>query len=133
MFDSQQIGMQGLSAKGFERGSGRGREVIRLGLEPGSVDVVAEQGVADRGKVDADLMGAASLQPAGQEARDWLAVGATIPLKGFPVRDRLAAALADRHLVAGAGVAVDRLVDGATRPLGGAPDERQITAPQRPG
>jgi len=30
----------------------------RLGLESGSVDVVAEQRLADGGQVDADLMGA---------------------------------------------------------------------------
>src|SRR5262245_55813782 len=38
-----------------------------------------------------------------------------------------------RHLVAGAGVAVDWLVDGAARPVRCPPDEREVAPPQRPG
>src|SRR3982074_1259216 len=109
--------MQGLSAKSFERGFGLGREVSRLGLEAGSVGVVAEQRMADRGEMDANLVGSAGFQPAGQKARDRLAIGALIPFKDFPMGDRLPATLAHGHLVTGARVAVDRLVDGAARPV----------------
>ena len=84
--------------------------------------------MADRGEMDADLVGAAGLQPAGREARDRLAVGAEVAFEHLPMGDRLAAALAHRHLVARARVAVDRLVDGAARPVRHAPDEGQIAA-----
>ena len=47
--------------------------------------------------------------------------------------DGLAAALPDRHLVPGMGVAVDRLLDGAARPVGRAPDEGEVAAPERSG
>src|SRR5262245_51952358 len=104
MFDIEEIGMQGLSAKGLEGGSGGGREVIRLGLEARPVDVVAEQGMANRGQVDPNLMGAAGLQPAGQKAGDGLAISAGVPFEDLPMGDRLATALADRHFVAGARV-----------------------------
>ena len=50
--------MQGLSAKGGERGSGVVAELSSLGLEAAAVDVVAEQRMPDRGEVDADLVGA---------------------------------------------------------------------------
>ncbi len=70
--------MKGLSAKGLERGTRLGAEAIRLGLESPSVNRVSHQWMADRGKVHPDLMGAAGLQPAGQEARHRLAVGTTV-------------------------------------------------------
>ena len=38
--------MQCLSAKGFERVPGRCAELIRFGLETGSVDIVAEERMA---------------------------------------------------------------------------------------
>src|SRR5262249_61006470 len=60
--------MQGLSAKGVERGSGVLAELRSLGLEAAAVDVVTEQGVPDRGEVNADLVGAPGLEPAGDEA-----------------------------------------------------------------
>src|SRR5258707_272794 len=45
----------------------------------------------------------------------------------------LAAALAHRHLVAGTRAAVDRLVDGAARPVGRTPDECHVGPAQGSG
>src|SRR5258708_4855337 len=133
MFDAEQIGMQGLSAKGLEGRSGLGGEAGGLGLEASAIDVVAEERMADRGKMDADLMGAPGLQPAGQQAGDRRAIGAKVALQQLPMGHGLAAAIAYRHLVAGARVTVERLVDGAARPVGRAPDEPQETAGQGTG
>src|SRR5262249_39404392 len=132
MLDTQYIGMQSLSAKGRERGSGVVGELASLGLEASPIDVVAEEGMSDRGEVDAGLVVAPGLEPAADQARDGRAVVAAVALEHLPTGDRRAPARAHRHLVAGAGVAADRLVDGAARPLRRAPDERQIAAAQRP-
>src|SRR6266568_8296947 len=103
--------MQGLSAKGVERGSGVVSELIRLGLEATAIDVVAEQGMPDRGEVDADLVGAPGLEPAGDEARHRRAIAAAVAFEHLPMGDRRAPARAHRHFVAGAGMAADRLVN----------------------
>src|SRR5262249_21936166 len=116
MLDTEQIGMQSLSAKGFERGFGVVGELIRLGLEAAAIDVVAEQGVPDRGEVDADLVGAPGLEPAGDQARHRRAVAAAVAFEPLPMGDRRAPAGAHRHLVADARVAADRLVAWAPRP-----------------
>ena len=62
--------MQGLSAKVFQRFARRYPEVGSLGLEAGAVDVVAEQRMADGGKMDPDLVGAAGFQPAFDQGGD---------------------------------------------------------------
>src|SRR5262245_32738338 len=131
MFDTEKIGMQSLSAKGGERGSGLVAELTSLGLEAAPIDVVAEQRMPDRGEVDADLMRAPGLESAGDEARHRRAVAAAIAFEHLPMGDRRAPAGAHRHLVAHARMAADRLVDGAARPLGHAPHEPQIAAAQR--
>src|SRR5882672_8649666 len=118
--------MQGLSAKGLEGESGVRPKVGRLGLEARPVDLVTQERVTDRGEVNTDLMGAPGLEPAGQQAGHRRAVGSLISLDELPMRYRLAAAFTHRHLVAGTGAAVDRLVDGAARPVGRTPDECHI-------
>src|SRR5229473_3529563 len=120
--------MQGLSAKGFQRGAGSGRELSSLGLETRAVNVVAEQRMADGGEVDADLVRAARLQPAGEQARDRLPLAAAIAFEHLPMRDRCATALAHGHPFARVRMAPDRLVDGAAGALRRAPDESQIAA-----
>src|SRR5262249_8389376 len=117
--------MQGLSAKGGERGSGVVAELSSLGLEAAAIDVVAEQGVPDRGERAAVLWGAPGPERAGDEARPRRAVAAGVPLEPLPMGGRRPPAGAHRHLVADARVAADRLVDGAARPLRHAPDECQ--------
>src|SRR5689334_1130466 len=100
--------MEGLSAKGREGVARSRREVRRLGLEAGGVDLIAEQGMADMGQMDPDLVGAAGLQLAGEEARDRPRRPARmagrqpagVALQHLPMGDRLAAALAYRLLVA---------------------------------
>ena len=64
------------------------RQQRRLGLEAGPVDVVAEQRMADMGEMHPDLVGAAGLQPAGEQARDRLAVGSGVDFQPLPVGDR---------------------------------------------
>ena len=92
--------MQGLSSK-TPQGRLRLRgQMADLGLEAGAVGGVSEQGVADMGHVDADLVRPPGLQPAFDQARDRLAVLAVEGLQHLPVGDGLAAAFADRDLVA---------------------------------
>src|SRR6516162_3560 len=112
--------MQSLSAKGLERGSGVVAELIRFGFEAAAIDGVAEERMPDRGEVDADLMRAPGLEPAGDEARHRRAVAAAVAFEHLPMGDRRASAGAHRHLVAHAGMAADRLVDGP-RGRSGAP------------
>src|SRR5260370_31210796 len=121
--------MQSLSAKGRERGSGVVGELASLGLEAAAIDGVAEEGMPDRGEVDADLMGAPGLEPAGDEARHRRAIAAAVAFEHLPMGDRRASAGAHRHFVARAGMAADRLVDGAGPALRHAPTERPIAAP----
>src|SRR6266481_6751285 len=115
--------MQSLSAKGRERGSGVVGELAGLVLEAAAIDGVAEERMPDRGEVDADLMGAPGLEPAGDEARHRRAIAAAVAFEHLPMGDRRAPARAHRHLVADAGMAGDRLVDGAARTLRHAPHE----------
>src|SRR6516165_4307382 len=124
--------MQSLSAKGRERGSGVVAELASLGFEAAAIDGIAEERMSDRGEVDADLMRAPGLKPAGDEARHRRAIAAAIAFEDLPMGDRRAPACAHRHLVAHARMAADWLVDGAARPLRHAPDECQVAAAQRP-
>src|SRR5688572_20443208 len=120
--------MQGLSSKGLDRFGGFWAQSGDFRAESRPVDRIADQGVAGMGQVDPDLVGAAGLQPAGQQARYRLAVGAYEALQHLPMGDSLPAALPDRHLVPGMGVAVDRLLDGAPGPVGRPPDEGEVAA-----
>ena len=92
VLEAQYMGVQGLSAKGLRAlaraFSGKQR---RLGLEARAVGVVAEQRMADMGQMHPDLVGAAGLQPAGEQARDRLSVGSGVGFQQLPVGDRLAA------------------------------------------
>src|SRR5205807_7327451 len=121
-----------LSAKDRERGSGVVGELAGLGLEAAAIDGVAEERMPDRGEVDADLMGAPGLEPAGDEARHRRAIAAAVAFEHLPMGDRRAPARAHRHFVAGAGMAADRLVDGSARTLRHAPHERPVAGAPRP-
>src|SRR5437667_5757441 len=101
--------MKCLSAKGFERRFCLLAQLIRFRLEPAAVDLVPQEGVPDRGEVDADLVRAPALEPAGKQARDRRAVAAAIALEHLPMRDGSAASGAHRHLLARVRVAADRL------------------------
>src|SRR5947209_17378807 len=107
--------MQSLSAKGRERGSGVVGELASLGLEAAAIDRVAEEGMPDRGEVDADLMRAPGFEPTGDQARHRRAIAAAVAFEHLPMGDRSPPAGAHRHFVAGAGMASERLVDGADR------------------
>ena len=78
--------MQGLSAKVPQRLLRRRAEQRRLGQEAGAIDLVAEQRVADRGEMDADLVGTPGFEPAFEQARDRAA--ATLPRARAPSRQR---------------------------------------------
>src|SRR5262249_49424546 len=91
---------------------------------------ITEQGVADMGEVDADLVGAAGFELAGEQARDWPAVQPFITLDRLAMVDCFAAAGAHRHLLAGFGMTGDWGIDRAFRAVWGTPDEREVSAPQ---
>ncbi len=59
--------MKGLSAKGREGGLGPLRQKRRLGAQPGPIDRIAKERMADRGQMDPNLVSPAGFQPAGQE------------------------------------------------------------------
>jgi len=77
--------MQSLSAKGRERGSGVVAELASLGFEAAAIDGVAEERMPDRGEVDADLMRAPGLEPAGEETRHRRAVAAAVAFEQLPI------------------------------------------------
>ena len=54
--------MQSLSAKALQGGAGLGRQPGGLGAEPGPIDRVAQQRVADMGQMHPDLVGAAGIE-----------------------------------------------------------------------
>src|ERR1035437_1367703 len=120
--------MQGLPSKTFQGGAGGGGKQAGLGLEAGAVAGVAQDRMADMGQMHSNLVGAAGLQGARQQAGDRLAVGAYIALERLPMGYRLASARAHRALVAGLRMAVERSVDGAFRAGGRAPDQGEIAA-----
>ena len=83
VLQDQQISMEGLPAKSRQRRLALRAELARLGFETGAINVVAEQRMAEMGEVDADLMGAAGLELAGQQRGDWFAVPAGEALEGL--------------------------------------------------
>ena len=64
------MGVKGLSAKGREGSLGPLRQKRRLGAEPGPIDWIAKQRMADRGQMDPNLVSPAGFQPASQETGD---------------------------------------------------------------
>src|SRR5947207_2051756 len=104
MFDRQDIGMEGLSAKGLERRLGFQRQKRALGAKTRSIDLVAQQGMPDRGQMQPNLVGTAGFEAAEEEtghrrSRTRLAarvrsmsVRHAVAFEHFPVRDRLAPA-----------------------------------------
>src|SRR5215213_10942392 len=125
------MGMQRLSAKGRKGLACFGIQQGGLGLEAGSVGVVAQQRVADVGEMDADLVGAAGLQPAGQQTRDRLAIDAEVFFQHFPMGYRLAAARPHSLFVPRYGMAVERCINGAFWALRHAPNESEVSTLQR--
>src|SRR5690349_988989 len=80
------------------------------------------------GEMDPDLVGAAGLQTALQQAGSRLAVIAGVGREQVPMGHRLAAALAHRALVARAWVAVERGVDRAPRAERRTPSKGKVAA-----
>ncbi|MBA7467948.1 hypothetical protein ES707_03187 [subsurface metagenome] len=80
------------------------------------------------GKVHSYLVGAPGLELAGQKRGHRLAVAPIEHLFNLPVRDRLAAALAHRHLFPRKRMPVDRRIDGAALAVRYAPDKGEIAA-----
>src|SRR5215468_689088 len=125
--------MKRLSAKTFKGLARTRRQQAGFGPESRPVGVIPHERVPDMSQVDPNLMGAAGLEPARDQTGDGLSVGSTVTLDNLPMGHGLAAALAHRHLVPGMRMPVDRLVDGAARPVGRSPDEGEITARERSG
>src|ERR1700722_13488643 len=143
VFDRQDIGMQSLSAKGRQRVLRRLRQKRRFGPKSRPVNLIAHQGMTDRGQMDPDLMGPAVFEPASQQAgygcsrttafrSAGIALLAAISLQHLPMRHRLPPPFANRHAIAGDLVPVDRPVDRAARAVRCAPDESQIAALEPP-
>src|ERR1700737_494296 len=104
-----------------------------LGFEMRAVDAVAHQGGPDMGEMDPDLVGTASLQLAGEQGRDRLAVARVKRFLHLPMGDRLAATLADRHFFPGVRMAVDWRLDRAALAVRHTPHKAQKPAGPPPG
>src|ERR1700738_4628491 len=133
MFDSQDIGMKCLSAKGFQRVLGRRRELIRLGLEARAIDRIAEERMADGSEMDPQLVRASRLQAACEQARKRLPADGAVAFEHLPVADRSATVCTHGHAITRVGMAPDRLLDGAAGALRPSPDGSQGDAAKRPG
>src|SRR5262249_18227816 len=142
VLNCEHIGMQGLSAKGPERGLRRLRQKRRFGAKSRPVNLVAHERMTDRSQVDPDLRGAPGFEPARQQARDRqtrtaafrsarAALLRAIAFQPLPMGDGLPPALAYRHAVASDFVPVDRPVDRPSRPVRCAPNKSQIAALER--
>ena len=66
MRDPENIGMQGLPAKGNERRSGFWWQKGGFRAESGPIDLITHERMADRGQMDANLVSPAGVQPAGE-------------------------------------------------------------------
>src|ERR1700738_5261285 len=130
MFEVKDMGMKCLPRKGFQRRACGRRQLIRFGLDSGPVDLVAEKRVADGGEMDADLVGSSGLEPAGEQARDRRSTNPGVAFEHLPVGHGGPSSLTHGHLFAGVRMASHRLVDGAARPPGCAPDKGEVAAPQ---
>src|SRR5438105_15740011 len=86
--------------------------------------------MADLGKMHADLMRAAGLQPAFNETCNRPSLGVAIDRAGFVMCERTAAASAHGHFHARFRIAADRFVDGSLARIGNAPNEGEIAALQ---
>src|SRR5437879_13486539 len=87
--EAQDMGMKGLAIKPGEGVAGFRAEQRRLGLESRSIDPVAEQGMADMGKMHPDLVGPAGFQPTGKQARNRIRAGPEIAFRHLPARPRM--------------------------------------------
>jgi len=65
VLEIEYMGVEGLSAKVLERSLGGFRQQGRLASEAGPVNVIAEQGVADRGQMNPNLVRSPGFQRAG--------------------------------------------------------------------
>src|SRR4051812_43081312 len=118
--------MQRLASECREGRLALGPEMARLGLEVWTIDGIAHQRVANMREMNPDLVSATSLEVAGEEGGDRLAVAARERFPDLQMRDRLAAAVAHRHFLAGVRMAVDRRIDGPALPVRHPPDEGHI-------
>ena len=72
MLDRQDMGMEGLSAKGLERNLGLLRQKHALGAKTRPIDLITQQGMPDRSQMHPNLVGAAGFEAAQEQAGDWL-------------------------------------------------------------
>src|SRR5437764_14339405 len=119
------MGLQRLSGQGLEHCASPRIHKRRLGREAGAVSLPTQQRMANVSEMRPDLMGPAGFQPAGEKARDRLAVDTGVFLHDLPMGYGFAAALPDGLLVACLGMAVDRRIDRTFGATGNTPDERQ--------
>ena len=67
MFEAEHGGVQRLTGEGIDNGAGFIRQFAGFGSEPAGISRIADQRMADMGHVDADLVGAAGFELAGQQ------------------------------------------------------------------
>lgn len=114
------------------QGSRRPRsQMVGLGSEMRSIDVVTHQRVAGMGEVDPNLVSAAGGELAGEESGHRFSVLAVEGLPHFPVGDRFPPACTYGHFFASVRVPVYRSVDGAVRAVRQSPDKSQVAASHR--
>src|SRR6516164_11710893 len=86
--------------------------------------------MTDGGEVDANLMGAASVQPTGKKARNRRPPRAGVAFEHLPMRDGLAPVPAHGHLFPRVGMAADGGLDRAAGSLRRAPGKSEVSAAQ---
>src|SRR5260370_9438489 len=84
VFNDQYMGMQGLSAKGLERGLGGLWQKRRFGPKSRAVDIITHERMPDRGQMNANLVGTTGFQSAGKETGYRLPPAAAFRAAGAP-------------------------------------------------
>src|ERR1700730_18750102 len=120
--------MQSLAVEARELAAKGLGKLAELRLEALAVERVADQGMADMGKMHAHLMGAAGLERAVEQGGDGL--GAASEGRDHAPMGHSLASLAGRqhrHLGPARGMAAYACIDSSVAPHRGAPHQREIT------
>ncbi len=121
--------MERLTLKTFRKRAYGFRQSGRFGFETGAIVAVADQRIAYMAHMDANLMGAASLQPAGHKRGEGRRVSWAETLADLPMGDRRApAGFHHRYLLAVVDGSGQIRVDRAFKLGGRAPSEGRIGA-----
>ena len=135
MFETEDRGVQGLAAERLQQGTGFRREQVGLAAKPLGIKWIAEHGVAHMGHMDANLVGAAGFELAGDQAHHRRFGVWPKTFVESPMRDGLASAVRCHHghALAVGGVATERRVDGTEQSFWLPPNEGAIATRERQG